>query len=60
MGLRGSELLVAQFGGEQSKLEELGEPRELGDGVVRSVAALVSHFVVQSRRPMTPKGIYKG
>lgn len=53
MGLGSSELLAAQFGSEQPKMEELREPRELGDGVVRSVAALVSHFVVQSRRFMT-------
>lgn len=46
MGLGISELLDTQFGGEQAKLEELGEAGELGDGVVRSVATLVSHFVV--------------
>ena len=52
-------LSTAQFGDEWAMLEELGESGELEGGVVRSRAVLVSHFVVQSRRSMTQKGICK-
>lgn len=34
-------------------MEEPGESGELEDGGVTSAAALVSHFVVHSRRSMT-------
>ena len=36
--------------------EELGETDVLGSGLVISVAALVIHLVVQSRRYMEEKG----
>ena len=47
---------MVKNGDERKPKEELGETDVLGSGLVTSVAALVIHLMVQSRRSTEEKG----
>lgn len=47
---------MVENGNKLMPKEELGETDVLGSGLVTSVAALVIHLMVQSRRSMEEKG----